>query len=438
MPQLRKIPKYSVDISGVTKCLTPRIGFLITAGLISVIMVFLSACSPSNPEPISQKNAQPTSVVGLKSPQVVVFNADKTVLDTTGLNLSMQAKILNPNSSNVSLDDIKISILSPAGLNAVQDTKLGGLIEASSVKTYNFNVNVQKEMLAESELKLELNAKGISGDTSVPVNSTVAVNIPDALKKLVVDPKITTHASITKISKNGYGPQLEAEVEGSVVNPNPINVYYNAIRILIKDSKGKMLASENLTSTPIAANSDYPFKRTLILPLQALNETGLSADVETSITIPNYSKSVKSSTALKIPHLKDLISVPQLQFALDITNTNPIWIETVIPPFLKVTVLTTLKNDNELNLTTGDLKINLYKPKDTLLESSVTASTVIQGIPCFGTKTLTNWFNLTADEIGLSKTDSRLTAELGLGIEGVVEKIPLSANIPLDIKPHGW
>jgi hypothetical protein len=138
---------------------------------------------------------------------------------------------------------------------------------------------------------------------------------------------------------------------------------------------------------------------------------------------------------MKIPRLKDLISVPQLQFKLD---TDPAWIETVIPPFLKITVITTLKNDNELPLTTGDLKINLYKPKDTLFESSTTQSNLIQGIPGFGTRTLTNWFNLSSAKVGFSKTDSRLTADIGLGLEGVKEKIPLSANIPLDIKPHGW
>jgi hypothetical protein len=438
MPQLKIMSEHPVYLSRLSKCLTPRIGYLLVAGVVLVTTIFLSACSASNPDTISQKITQTTPGTVLKSPQVVVFNADKTLLDARGLNLNMQAKILNPNSNNVTLDDIKISILGPAGLNNIQDTKLGGLIEASSVKTFNFNVNIPKEMLAESELKIELNAKGINGDAAMPVTSTVAINIPDILNKLVIDPKITTHASITKISKNGYGPQLEAEVEGSVANPNPLNLYYNAIRISIKDSKGKMIASDNLTSTPIEANSDFPFKRTLILPLQALNETSLSTDVETSITVPNYSKSIKSSSTLKIPHLKDLISVPQLQFALDTTNTNPVWIETVLPPFLKVTVITTLKNDNELNLTTGDLKINLYKPKDTLLESSTTTSTLVQGIAGFSTKTLTNWFNLTADEVGLSKTDSRLTADIGIGLDGVVEKIPLSANIPLDIKPHGW
>lgn len=438
MPQLRKMSKYPFDLSRVSKLLKPRIGFLIIAGVVSITTVILSGCSNSNPEPVAQKNSQSIPGTVLQSPQVVVFSIDKTVLDTNGLNLTMQAKILNPNSSNVTLDDIKISVLGAAGLNNIQDTKLGGLIEASSVKAFNFDVSLQKEMLADSSLKIELNAKGINGDTTVPVSSTVAINIPDILNKLVIDPKLTSHAGITKISKNGYGPQLEAEVEGSVINPNPINLYFNAIRISIKDSKGKMIASDNLTSTSIAANSDYPFKRTLILPIQALNETGMTSDIETSVTIPNYSKSVKNSSALKMAHLRDLISVPQIQIALDTTSTNPIWIETITPPFLKITALTTIKNDNDLVLTTGDFKINLYESKDTLVNSSTTESAQIQGLAGLSTKTLTNWYSLGTDIVGLSKSECRITANIGIGMEGVTEKIPLSTDLVFPIKPHGW
>jgi LEA14-like dessication related protein len=435
MPIFSKLIELIVSPAKASRCLVLRLSYLLLAGIVSLAIIFLSGCSNLNQEPISQKTPQETAKVALKPPQVVILNVDKMALDANGLILNLQAKVLNPNPSNLTIEDMKVSILGAAGLNNVQDTNLGGPIEASSVKTFSFGVVILKDLLSDKDLKIELNAKAVNGNTSLPFTNTLPLNISDILSKLIIDSKLTTQATITKISKNGFGPQLEAEVEGKVSNPNPFSLYFNAVRISIKDSKGKMIASDNLTSTSIAGNSEYSFKKTLILPIQVLNETGMTTDVETSVTIPNYSKSIKGYSAMKIPRLKDLILVPQLQIKLD---SDPTWIETVIPSFLKITVLTTLKNDNELPITTGDLKINVYKPKDTLFDSSTTQSTLIQGIPGFGTKTFTNCFNFSLDKVGFSKTDSRLTAEIGLGLDGVTEKIPLSASMPLDIKPHGW
>jgi LEA14-like dessication related protein len=397
-----------------------------------VTLIGLAGCSYAVPQDISQKPSQETPGVTLQSPEIILLNIDNMSLSTEGLNLNMQTKVLNPNPFSIDIDNLKVFTRGAAGVDNLLDTLPGGSIESTSVRTFDFGIVLPNNLLLERKQTIGINTRIINADKTFPVSATTEINIPDVFNNLIINPKITADANITKISWSGLSAQLEAQVEGSINNPNPLSLQYSIIQILIKDKEGGVIAESDIPSDSIAANSDYPFKKSMILPIGVMNETGVTANIEATVQIPNFTKTFKGSTVLSAPKLKELISVPQIKL-----DTSAIWVNASPTPLFEMTIHTLIQNDNWFGLTTGDLNVNIYKPDNTLISSNTISSNAIQGIKSYSTKTLTNWIDLTPDIVGPTAFDATINAEIYIGVEGVDEEIPLNASMVFTLNPQG-
>lgn len=406
-------------------------------GIICVLILsslVLGGCN-STYSPVSPVTSPDAAAVALKPPEIITLKTNTMSLYASNFNLDIEATILNPNVDSIKLDTIKVSTQDSADYN-VQKTVPGGPIDPASIRTFNFSISLPNEMLIEKQLIINVDSKTTGTGSILPVHSSIGVNIPDILGKLIVDPKVVMQAAITKLVRNGLNNQLEALVKGNIDNPNPVNLYLDTIRILIKDKQGAVLATDNLPSTLLKPDSQFSFNRVIILPVRVLNEAEITADVDVEVKLPNYARSFKDTQEIRIPQLKELISVPQLTFDTDATNAR--WIRTFSPPFLKMTIATLVENDNNFDLTTGDLKINIYKPQDTLINSTAMSSNIIQGIKSSSAKTITNSVDFKSDIVGTMRENAYINIRIEVGLPNVNEKIPLSASTILELRPQGW
>jgi hypothetical protein len=384
------------------------------------------------PQSTYQKPSLEAPEVTLKSPQLILI-VDNMSLSTDGLDLNLQARVFNPNTFSIDIDDLKVFTRDAAGMDSLLDTVPGGPIKSASMRTFNSGVILANDLLYGRKLTIGINTRTVNTDKILPVSATTEINIPETLNKLIINPKITAQANITKISWNGFNSQLEAQVEGNIENPNPLSLHYNIIRIIVKDKKGEAIAADDIPGGSIAANSDYPFTRLLILPIRVMSETSVSVDIGATIQIPDYIQTLKCSVILPIPKLRELISVPQIKL-----DTSAVWVTTSPAPIFKMTIVALINNDNKIDLTTGDLKLNIYKLDHTLISSIIMSYKVIQGIKSSSTATLTNWVNLSPDIVGPVAVNVTITAETNVSVEGVSEKIPLNANMVFKLVPQHW
>jgi LEA14-like dessication related protein len=406
--------------------------------LLLLTLVSLVGCSYAVPQYANvpqhtyQQPSQETPGVAVQPPEIMRLNVDNMSLSTEGLNLNIQAEVLNPNPFSIDIDNLEVFTRGAAGVDNMLDTIPGGSIESTSVRTFDFGIVLPNNVLLEREQTIGINARTLNADKILPVSATTDISIPEVLNNLIIDPQITAQANITKISWSGLSVQLEAQVEGDINNPNPLSLHYNIIRILVKDKEGGLIAESDIPGDSLAANSDYPFKKSIVLPIGVMNETGVTVDTETTIQITNYIQTFRGSTVLQVPKLTELISVPQIKL-----DTNAIWVNASPTPIFEMTIQTLIQNDNWFSLTTGDLSVNIYGPDNTLISSDTKPSNGIQGVACFSTKTLTSWVNLSPDDIGRVPIDATITAETYVGVAGVHEEIPLNASMVFTLNPQG-
>lgn len=409
---------------------------VITGVLLTTFLITLSGgCSSAN-SPVPGENMTEDSVVDLKPPEVIIFKIDNMALALDSLTLALQATVLNPNAESITLDDIRVSAQDSAGLNCVQETIPGGLLEPASVKVFGFDVSLPGKFLTLRKLTVNLDLK-ISNNEALPsVSSAIDLDIPDILNRLIINPEIVVQANVTRLLRDGLNNRIEAQVEGSISNPNPISLDFNVIRLLIKDNNGTVIIAEDLPDTIIAPEAESAFQKIVTLPVQVMNGGSLTADVETTVRIPNYSKSFKEAAEIQMPELNELISVPQI--TIDTNATGAKWIRTSTSPFLEMTVANIINNSNDLDLTTGDLKINIYCPGETLIKSVEIGADAIQGLPRISTRTITNTFDIKSDFVGITSKNACVTVTIDVGVPGINEKIPLKASTMLELKPQSW
>jgi hypothetical protein len=276
-------------------------------------------------------------------------------------------------------------------------------------------------------MTLEIDTQTVNTATIFPLKATAQINIPEVLRKAIVCPEIKFKAYISKISKIDSKTQVEAQVEGSISNPNPIDFNFAILQQKIQDKNGVILQYVSIPANIVKANSDYSFKSTLMLPVQILNQTELTAYVYTSVQFLNYVQSINQTSAISVPKLKNIIAIPQMTINVDANwSQNDIYV---------VKVKSLIKNDNECDLTTDDFQLKLYNNSSNLLVNSGTMSSeIINGIPGSDTKAVIFQFNYLKEDFKRG-FEALITGDTIIGLEGVNEKIPISAKIVYELEP---
>ena len=358
----------------------------------------------------------------------------KASLSSHGVSLSIEAMIRNPNSENVTIDDFKVSTLNASGSNCTQDTFPGGSIEAITSKVFTFNIEIPGQFLAERELTLEVSTQTATPAAPLPIKSDLQINVSDTLERLIIHPGLNLQTSISKISYFPGQPMVEAEVEGTITNPNPLDLnftylwfqIYNKNDVPTRDSP---IQSASIPGAVIPASTGYPFKSTLYLPLAVLNQTGLKTYAYTSVQYLNYLQSINNTVAFSVPKVGSLLSIPQLTF-----NVKSGWKNNEVNKIYVVSVTGEVTNDNAFSLTGGDFKLNLYNnATGALLKSATTSIDIVKGS---STRSVINAsFDFTQQDMGRKGFDLAVAGDINMGLQGVNEKIPVSARIVSPLVP---
>jgi hypothetical protein len=285
----------------------------------------------------------------------------------------------------------------------------------------------------EQKLNINFDFKIPSIGDILPVRAGIDFDIFNTVNSLYSKPKTTLQANMSKILWNGLAPQIEAQLAGSVINANPFCLNVSGINLGVTDSKGEVMASNVLPGISIAANSNYTFQTKTLLPINALNQAGLIASSDISASILYSLISFKGTAPMPVPRLKDLIANPQI-----ILETGSTWIKGDPNSSLELLISTTINNDNVFDLTSGDLNIKIYDPKETLLGSASTPFKSIAGIPRLGTRVMSSKIILTSEQVGFTPFDAKISASIELGLENVYEGVPLRADTKYRVEPESW
>lgn len=404
-----------------------KIGLLCLFG---IIITGLAGCSSYVPEPVSPKAAPANTVNPAKPPGVISLQVDQTALTANGLDLNVEVQIMNHYSSAVDIENPAIRIQGVNGVDYCQGTAPGGQIGGIAVEKYNFRTVVPTTAFEEKNLTIKIDFNSKYDGKVLPGSYSSSLNLREILNKLYVKPTVSLAANVDKISSNGVGLQVEAQVKGTVDNPNPFDLVVNSIKIAAADQQGNYIGDSLIEgSFTVAPNSDYPFKRTIILPFQSLNDPIVTVVADIPASSLFFMSSLSGETTMQGKTLEDLIKVPKmvLQAQAKWDNTQPV-------PNLELTVNTSLTNDNPFNLTTADLVVTVNKPNNTVL-TTTSAPSNTPGIQAFSTKEMTNVITLRPDTLRDMGGNATINANIQIGMENLNETIPVSSNIIFNVIP---
>ncbi len=266
--------------------------------------------------------------------------------------------------------------------------------------------------------------------TTLPVSDATTLDVREILNKAYIKPKVDLQANIEKISWNGWGNQVEAQVKGTINNPNPLDLVVNGIKIIAQNKQGTALGSDFITGDFIVApNSDFSFEKSIILPVLSLNESRITVTADVPATTLYSILSFTGKTTMANRKLAELIKVPSI-----VLDAKANWTETPPDLYLNFAIDTTLTNDNPWNLITGDLVINVDKPINTTAATTTQIGS-IQGLFANSTKTTTSLITLYPERVGDIAGDVTITASIPIGLEYVKERIPVSSSLKLNLRP---
>jgi len=361
----------------------------------------------------------------VKAPEVFPIKI-KTSLISSGLNLNVQAMLFNANSAPVELDNITAVIKEANGDVCIQGSYPGGVMEATNSHTFSFTMVLPRQYLTEDTLNLEIASQTINADTTFPIKSSTKINVPEILKKAIVCPKINLQANITKIANIANKNQLITQVEGSLINTNPVDFTFSMVDVQIKNKEG-VLQDWIIPGNTLPAKENMTFSHTFLIPIEILNQTDLKAYAYSNVQFPNYIQSINFTKEISIPKLIDLIILPQMTFTVDEEwKTDDLY---------RVTVKGIMNNDNEFDLTTVDFKLKMYDNSTGRLKESDTMSPIIiKGIPAGGTRSVIFKYEYLKTDINKG-FEALITGDTQIGLEGIKETLPVSGKLIYKLEP---
>jgi hypothetical protein len=407
--------------------------------LLMTVLVAFTGCMPVVTDYTPNQPSSGTTTLtrpALKAPEISTLNVNRTTLSKSGLNLAVQAQIINPNLIDLDLDRVDLTVLNARGENQASKTSPGGTLKSGSVKVFDFDVLLASQSLSERDMTLKIETKTLNSTPEFPLNSVTVINIPSILEQLMFKPQMTFQTKIIGIRQEaanfqGINYQLETQVEGNISNPNPLDIRCDQILITLKNNYGEVLAQDSKPGSPIVASSAIPFKSSLMVPISILNNTELTASVEATTNVNYNNYTLKSTYAIPIPKLKDIIIVPKMTLTAESE-----WLMNPSAPLRKATITASIPNDNSFNLAVGDYQYNITKPDGTSIYSYTMLSSQIMGIPMNGTRTIIDWPTFGTSVLGFASQDTIVLANIKIGLPGVNEQIPLTANLVFKLPPY--
>jgi hypothetical protein len=400
------------------------------ACLLLLALVSLAGCN-SGSKPAATAPV-PSSGANIKPPEIVMVVA-KPTLSLSGLGLSLEASIENPNESSINIDDLKFTVRNEQGGAYGQATINGGLITSKASRTFSGNIQASSEAALEKKLVIDMETRAVSDVAAVAARASSVYSLPE-FSRLIITPKITLQPKITNLILDGKLVNVAGKLEASLTNLNPFKMDVGSVAVTVKGKTGTPFFNSMLKGESLSANGTYKFSSDLTMPLQALNEGGITVVVDAVGAIGQSSIPVKNSVGVTAPRLKDMIAVPLM--TIDTSDIQSNWQKGETNPVFAVQIQANLQNDNIFKLNVSDLHVNVQKPKDTVISSvTIPAAAYYLGIPPTTTTSVySNWTSFKWEQIGPQGGDATVYIDTTIGIDGINERIPIGASAIIPFK----
>lgn len=422
------------------QCTKDRKLSVVLGGVFLVALMFLVSCGGTLPElfPKPEKPEEPAPKTTIKTliPPEIELRVSTGTLSQSGLEVIVEANINNINSEAIDVDSILVTARNESGRVYIQDTIPQGSIAANSNGKITGSFVMPTITLGE-RITFAFDARAVSGDSTLPLSATFSRL---DTRRLISNPVMSLSTEIMPFTIQGISLKLAVKVD----NPNPMRLDIGSMKVLIYDQTGKILMTTTIEGGSIAPNSGGTFTSNIVLPFHYLNETRLTVSVDAISGTASISLLLNSTIALKLPKIAEIISVPSLTVDTDEANkTEYKWVSASTIPVLQLLLKASITNPNNIPLTIGPVRINIFKPDGTPVKSPPPISTVV--VPPRGIITLSpGW--LTIGDItpgaenlvlfGLMGKELTIRIDAEIGIERVQERIAIHTTTVFQLNPY--
>ena len=220
-------------------------------------------------------------------------------------------QIYNPNSFEMSLQNLQIVTTTPSGEEVARILIDGGSIPGQSNQSYSANDSIimkgnLSEVLASTVTGIVgINFLGIIKKT-IPLEVTVLTSLKDVLSKIVV-PTITVRTEFGNITRQ----EIDLNAEIDITNPNTVDLFIGNIFLNVTTEVGKSVGNFIILGSQIPAESAVTLHGHGTVIIEALNAKklliNLHAEAGANIAGINKSLPFSSHIEIAIPDLNQFI-----------------------------------------------------------------------------------------------------------------------------------
>lgn len=244
----------------------------------------------------------------IKTPQIDLY-VNVGGLSSSGLDVSVEARITNPNPLSLDIGDMQIVVEGQSGNVIMTDTIPADSISPNSSHTFRSNITIPLQVLNERNIIITADSRaGVAGIT-LPIKATITIEAPK-LASLISIPQPDVSISTPRLRLPPAPPSVEVSTKTTITNDNNIGLVLGDLHINLYKSGGQLVKTDTAPGGTIPAHGTQTFEHSIILGLELLDIIGSS-----SVT-------VKVNTEVGISGIDEMLPI-QGQFTLELPPFPP-------------------------------------------------------------------------------------------------------------------
>lgn len=242
----------------------------------------------------------------INTPQVHLY-VSIDGLSSSGLDVSIDATITNPNPITLEIGDLEVTAKGETGHTYLHDTIMGGSIAPNSSKTFAHSALIPFDVLNERNITVTADTRAGVAGIALPFGATATIGIPD-LASLISVPQLHVYVSTSKLRLPPAPPSIEVPTTTTVTNDNDVGLILGDLHMNLYKSGGQLVITDTAPGGVIPAHSTRTVEHSIILGLEVLNIIGsssvtLEVDTEVGISGINEMVSIQGQFTLELPPL---------------------------------------------------------------------------------------------------------------------------------------
>lgn len=268
------------------------------------MLLFTGACKGAIPEALREP-AQEAVEKAVKTPGIDLY-VNIGGLSSDGLNVSVEAKITNPNPVTLDIGNLQVVAEGEAAHTYIKGTVSGGSIVPNSSRTFTHDIVIPLDVLNERKIIVTVDTRVGAAGITLPVSATITVNIPD-IQNLITTPQVTIYADPTIVATFPL-PSLRILIDTTIANSNNFGLIIGDLHINMSRSDGTLVKQTTILGGSIEAFSSRTFLSSVTLGSEILSLIGSSylrieVDSEVGISSINDKILIGAEFILALPHL---------------------------------------------------------------------------------------------------------------------------------------